>query len=202
MKKTSEQTGYTLIESIAFICIITMVAIAIISVVSHMLDRYKISRVTSQVVELQKNIINRCAAAESYYSCIKKYGSTCVQGMGKMLCTENLVPGDMECNGNTLYHKYGGKVTFNSYSVSNRGLTGGYNFRIDFIDIPQKACIELATQNWAHDQYSNLIRMFINDTECTWRSEWTPNCIMPLSNTKAMQLCNKKEKNKIYWNFQ
>lgn len=202
MKKNSGQSGYTLIESIAFICIITIVAISIISVISHMLDRYKISRLTSQVVELQKNIINRCAAAESYYSCIKKYGTTCVQGMGKMLCAENLVPGDMECNGNNLYHKYGGKVTFNSYGVSSRGLTSGYNFRIDFLDIPKKACIELATQNWAHDQYSSLIRMEINGAECTWRKAWTSNCIMPISNVKAEQLCNSKDKNKIYWTFQ
>ncbi len=202
MKKCSEQSGYTLLESIAFICIITMVAISIISVISHMLDRYRISRVTSQVTELQRSIINRCAAAESYYSCIKEYGTTCVAAMGKMLCTENLVPGDMECSGNTLYHKYGGKVTFNSYGDSARGLTSGYNFRIDFASLPKNACIELATQNWAHDQYSNLIRMHINGTECTWRSTWTPNCVMPISNVKASELCNKNEKNTIYWNFQ
>lgn len=202
MKKCSEQSGYTLLESLAFICIITMVAISIISVISHMLDRYRISRVTSQVAELQRSIINRCAAAESYYSCIKEYGSSCVTAMGKMLCTENLVPGDMECSGNTLYHKYGGKVTFNSYGDSARGLTSGYNFRIDFASLPKNACIELATQNWAHDQYSNLIRMHINGTECTWRSTWTPNCVMPISNVKASELCNKNEKNTIYWNFQ
>lgn len=202
MKKCSEQSGYTLLESLAFICIITMVAISIISVISHMLDRYRISRVTSQVAELQRSIINRCAAAESYYSCIKKYGTTCVGALGKMLCTENLVPGDLQCNGNVLYHKYGGKVTFNSYNDSARGLAFGDNFRIDFQNLPTNACIELATQNWAHDQYSNLIRMYINDKECTWRSTWTPNCVMPISTVKATELCNKKDKNKIYWNFQ
>lgn len=201
MKRPASQSGYTLMESLAFICIITMVAISIISVVSHMLDRYKISRITAQVVELQKNILNRCAAAESYYSCIKKYGTTCVAGMGKMLCSENLVPGDVKCRGNTLYHKFNGNIAFNSYNASNRGLAFGDNFRIDFLNLPEKACIELATQNWAHDQYSNLIRIFVNDTECSWRETWTPNCIMPLSNSKATQLCNRK-KNSIYWNFQ
>ena len=66
MKRTQNQKGYTLIESIMFIGVITAVSIGIINVVSGMLDRYKISRLTSQVAELQKSINVRFAASENY----------------------------------------------------------------------------------------------------------------------------------------
>lgn len=196
MKKTSEQAGYTLIESIAFICIITMVAISIISVISHMLDRYKISRVTSQVVELQKAINNRFAAAENY----KKLSAS-------LLKSENLAPGDINWKGTSMYHKFNGSVTVGFNYTSN--VTGpsksGESYYIQFAKLPQKACVELATQNWAHDQYSNLITMIVNSKWCYWRvysNAGYKKYIMPLSNTLAAKLCSNKDNNTIKWVFQ
>lgn len=196
MKKTSEQAGYTLIESIAFICIITIVAIAIISVVSHMLDRYKISRVTSQVVELQKAINNRFAAAENY----TKLSSS-------LLKSENLAPGDISWKGTSMYHKFNGLVTVGFDYTSN--ITGpsksGESYFIQFTALPFNACVELATQNWAHDQYSSLITMIVNNKWCYWRvysNAGYKKYIMPLSNSLATELCNQKDNNTIKWIFQ
>lgn len=198
MKKNSEQSGYTLLESLAFICIITMVAISIISVISHMLDRYKISRVTSQVVELQKSINNRFASAENY----KKLTA-------KLLKDENLAPGDINWKGNAMYHKFNGSVTVGFDYTSN--VTGpsstekGSSYYIQFSKLPQKACIDLATQNWAHDQYSSLVTMIVNSKWCYWRvyqGAAYKNYIMPLSNAQATALCNQKDNNTIKWVFQ
>lgn len=198
MKRPASQSGYTLVESIAFICIITMVAISIISVVSHMLDRYKISRITAQVVELQKAINTRFASAENY----KKLTA-------KLLKDENLAPGDMNWKGNDMYHKFGGKVTLSSsYTSSVTGPSRADNaesYSIKFSKLPQKACVELATQNWAHDQYSSLITMLVNGKWCYWRvysQALYKKYIMPLSNTLASELCNKKDDNTIQWVFQ
>lgn len=56
MEKQKSQSGYTLIEAIMFIGVIAMLAIAVINLINSMLDKYRISRVTQQIVDLQKNI--------------------------------------------------------------------------------------------------------------------------------------------------
>lgn len=56
MEEQKSQSGYTLIEAIMFIGVIAMLAIAVINLINSMLDKYRISRVTQQIVDLQKNI--------------------------------------------------------------------------------------------------------------------------------------------------
>lgn len=64
MEEQKSQSGYTLIEAIMFIGVIAMLAIAVINLINSMLDKYRISRVTQQIVDLQKNIDFRFSAAE------------------------------------------------------------------------------------------------------------------------------------------
>ena len=181
MKRTQNQRGYTLLESIMFIGVITAVSIGIINVVSSMLDKYKISRLTSQVAELQKSITNRFAAAESY----KKLTV-------KLLKDENLAPGDIGWEGNKMIHKYNGEVTV-APVLGNRG------YDITFEALPKKPCTDLAIQNWAHDQYSNLIHMKVNGVPVKWRNA---TYIMPLSVVQAETLCHEELDNEIIWRFQ
>ena len=181
MKRTQNQRGYTLLESIMFIGVITAVSIGIINVVSSMLDKYKISRLTSQVAELQKSITNRFAAAESY----KKLTV-------KLLKDENLASGDIGWEGNKMIHKYNGEVTV-APVLGNRG------YDIKFLGLPKKPCIDLAIQNWAHDQYSHLIHMKVNGVPAKWRNA---TYIMPLSVVQAETLCHKELDNDIIWRFQ
>ena len=151
MKRTQNQKGYTLLESIMFIGVITAVSIGIINVVSSMLDRYKISRLTSQVAELQKSINVRFAASENY----KKLTA-------KLIKDENLAPGDISWEGENMIHKYNGTVEV-SPTLGNRA------YDIKFYNLPKKPCMELAIQNWSHDQYSNLIYMKVNIHKNAWR---------------------------------
>ncbi len=181
MKRTQNQKGYTLLESIMFIAVITAVSIGIVKVVSSMLDRYKISRLTSQVAELQKSINVRFAASENY----KKLTA-------KLIKDENLAPGDISWEGEIMIHKYNGKVEVLP-TLGNRA------YEIKFNDLPKKPCMELAIQNWSHDQYSNLIHMKVNGVPAKWRNA---TYIMPLSVTQAETLCNSELNNNIIWRFQ
>ena len=181
MKRTQNQKGYTLIESIMFIGVITAVSISIINVVSSMLDKYKISRLTSQVAEFQKIINVRFAASESYS---KLNTSTIHQ--------EKLYPADVNWEGTKMLHKYNGEIKAKS-------VLGGRGYEIQFLGLPKKPCVDLAIQNWAHDQYSNLIHMKVNGTIAKWRNAVY---IMPLSVVQAETLCSKELDNEITWRFQ
>ena len=181
MKRTQNQRGYTLIESIMFIGVITAVSIGIINVVSSMLDRYKISRLTSQVTELQKMINVRFAASENY----SKLNLS-------LISAEKLYPGDINLSGTRMLHKYGGEIKVKS-------AVQGKAYDITFKQLPKTACVELAIQNWAHDQYSNLMQMKVNGVPVKWRNA---TYIMPLSVVKAETLCSKELDNEIIWRFQ
>lgn len=64
MNRLKAEAGYTLIESIGFIAVISMLAISIISLINNMLDKYRMSRVTQQIVELQKYRFPFCVVPE------------------------------------------------------------------------------------------------------------------------------------------
>ncbi len=181
MKRTQNQRGYTLLESIMFIAVITAISIGIVKVINSMLDRYKISRLTSQVTELQKMINVRFAASENY----RKLNLS-------LISAEKLYPGDINWDGTKMLHKYGGDIDVKS-KLSGRA------YDITFKQLPKTACVELAIQNWAHDQYSNLIHMNVNGYPVKWRNA---TYIMPLSVVKAETLCSKELDNEIIWRFQ
>ena len=103
MKRTQNQRGYTLLESIMFIAVITAISIGIVKVINSMLDRYKISRLTSQVTELQKMINVRFAASENY----SKLNLS-------LISAEKLYPGDINWDGTKMLHKYGGEIDVKS----------------------------------------------------------------------------------------
>ena len=187
MKRTQNQRGYTLLESIMFIAVITVVSIGIVKVINSMLDRYKISRLTSQVTELQKMINVRFAASENYR---KLHHS--------LIHDEKLYPGDINWDGSKMLHKYGGEIDV-------RPVLSGRAYDITFKQLPKTACVELAIQNWAHDQSSNLIYMKVNDYKNVWRKGANDNPkvkIMPISVVEAEDECSSELNNEIIWRFQ
>ncbi|MBR1649444.1 MAG: hypothetical protein IJ689_07615 [Alphaproteobacteria bacterium] len=195
MKNAGSQKGYTLIESIAFIAIISMVAISIIKVINSMMDRYKVSRVNSQVVELQRAISNRFSASANYSTL-----------NNALLKRENLAPGDVHWVDDTMYNKFDGQITVNgTYSSTVQMIKSGEAFEIQFQNLPKNACVELVTQDWQNNQYAHLATMIVNGKWCYWRTY--PNaaykdCMMPLSYTLANSRCSSTQSNTIRWIFQ
>ncbi|MDO4183627.1 MAG: type 4 pilus major pilin [Rhodospirillales bacterium] len=194
MKDKNSQSGYTLLEAIMFIALISMVAVAIVNVSSKMLDRYRISRLVSQAVEIAQNFAHRCAAAEDYSKCA-------VGGKAKMLCTEKLLPGDIKCKNNTFKHKYGGNVTFGS--VSGHGLDSKNTFSIVFYDVPQTACIELITYSWDNLSYVQLAMLMVNSKGWyMWKFSNNSSNLLPISVKKATELCYSRTSNQVFLTFQ
>jgi type II secretory pathway pseudopilin PulG len=66
MKNKNLQSGYTMVEAIGFLGILAMLAVAIISTINSMMDKYKLSRIGNQISELQKAIDYRFSSAENF----------------------------------------------------------------------------------------------------------------------------------------
>lgn len=199
MKDKKSQSGYTLLEAIMFIALISAVAVAIVNVSSKMLDRYRVSRLVSQAVELAQTITHRCAAAEGYNKCGDGNGSSSI---GRMLCREKLLPGDMKCKNNTFKHKYGGNVGF--AGVSGHGLNSSNCFALVFYDVPQTACIELITYSWDNLSYAQLAMLMVNDVAWyMWKFDNPENKhLLPISVKEATEMCSSRTSNKVWLTFQ
>ena len=48
MRKNENQAGYTLLESLAVFAVISVVAVCLVTIVGHMYERYKNSRLEEQ----------------------------------------------------------------------------------------------------------------------------------------------------------
>ncbi len=177
MKRQEREDGYTLVESIMFIGVVCMLSIAIIALVNSMLDKYRMSRVTQQIVDIQKNINFRFSAAENY-----KYLTL------KNLIEEKIVPGDMVV-GDKIYHAYKGEVTIKSINEDRI-------YFVTFNKLPYNACVELAMVDWMTGYTSNLMFIDINGVYATWQEG------LPMTYSVAMGLCDNEMNNYISWYFQ
>ena len=211
MKDKNSQSGYTLLEAIMFIALISVVAVAIVNVSSKMLDRYRISRATSQLMEIEKSIATRFAAAPNYEKL--KLGSQTT--VNKFLKNEKLLPADVYWSGSTPYHKLGGKIVINSNYSGNVTGTGIYNaqgdtsikpynvFQVFFYGLSQNQCIELATINLDNIEYNVLLTIQINGGNTFYWQKYNSSAkqFLPVTIAKAKQFCNKAKDNYIRWAF-
>ncbi|MBP5399094.1 MAG: hypothetical protein J6Y53_01575 [Alphaproteobacteria bacterium] len=216
------QKGYTMIETIGVLALIAVIAGSAVAFLNKAFSRYKMARLSQQIVEMQKSIDRRYAAR-------KTYDNLSLQ----LLVNENLLPKDMRYENNVLYHRLGGKVEL---------VLGDNNesYTIRFMDLPTYACAELLEQNWGLDQRVVLDKMEIGINKATTTSNtqqvnqkvakqpglqlpavqpigevvnkkfnvlrWKcganeQNCyVMPLSPVDAIKLC-KDKKNIVSWTF-
>lgn len=181
MKRQNEQSGYTLIESIMFIGIIIALGISVIALVSSVLDKYRMSRVTQQIIDLQKNIDFRFSIAENFNDLDSN-----------LLTDETIVPGDM-VQGNKIYHAYKGEVTIGSARQ-------GSVYEITFNDLPYNACVELAMVDWMNGYNSHVVHIKVNSKYFTWQGKNATK--LPMEYQNAQSACNTSRQNKITWQFQ
>ena len=180
MEKQKLQSGYTLIEAIMFIGVIAMLAIAVINLINSMLDKYRISRVTQQIVDLQKNIDFRFSAAENFGDL-----------ESKLLTGESIVPGDM-VGGNKIYHAYKGEVTIKSAQQDSV-------YEVTFKDLPYNACTELAMIDWMTGYNSHLVHIKVNSKYFTWQGKNATK--LPMEYDNAITACQDNRNNVITWQF-
>lgn len=181
MKKQNSQSGYTLVESIMFIGVMIMLSISIIMLINNMLDKYRISRITQQIVDLQKNIDFRFSAAENFNDLDEN-----------LLINEKIVPGDMT-SGHEIYHAYHGDVI-----ISNA--RQGSVYEVTFNKLPHNACIELAMVDWMSGYNSHLVHIKINNKYFTWQGKNATK--LPMEYSNALDACNNNRNNVITWQFQ
>jgi hypothetical protein len=197
--KNNEQ-GNTMIQTILYFCILIALSVSIAKNISGIFGRYKTGRISQQVVELKKAIIQYSAVDEDYTNVTEE-----------ALENSNSIPLDMRA----LRHALGGKIEFGpttEITSSNPVLaTDRYMYYITFWSVNKNACVEVLSKGQFFTDGSELDAIIINDN-IAWNytfSQFETNHIASvnklqrqyLSLSEAISSCTRKIDNKITWIF-
>lgn len=199
MRQNNEK-GYTMIETILYIGILGVLGAILASYAGSVITRYKTGRITQQIVDLKKAIINYTAADEDYTSL----------DMTKMQ-EDKAVPLDMR----DLHHALSGRILFGP--VGN-GTNEKYLFYITFENIYRQGCVELLSQGQFYGDGSDMDTLIVNNktawfyehsfydtTSFQTRYEIRSNGSVAIgirpTMDQIMKACDDEENNSITWIF-
>ena len=143
----TNQSGRSMIEMLGVLAIIGVLSVGGIAGYSKAMMKFKINKTIDQISQIAQNV-------RILYARQKNYGNL----SGKVAYKANLAPREMfesgSGSGYEMTNAFGGKVEF---FVVGKYVSGDNKaFTISLYDLPEEACIELATQDWGSDNSSGL----------------------------------------------
>lgn len=196
MRKSSDQNGATMMETLAVLSVITILGIGILGIISNVMSKFKQSMTVGQIQELQKNITERYAVEGKYDQL----------GTNATLIAEKVIPASM-ISGDQLYHRLGGKVIISKDDVFN---SDDY-YNVTFFGLNKMACIDILQVNWVKRQNSDMVAISVNaetlfllpygNYEAMTSAEGTV-VKLPVTFDKASAACTSDTANDITWVFQ
>lgn len=196
MKKSSDQQGATMMETLAVLSVITILGIGILGIISSVMSKFKQSMTVGQIQELQKNITERYAVEGKY----KNIGSNAT------LIKEKVIPASM-ISGEDIRHRLSGKVSINKDEVFN---SEDY-YNITFFGLNKMACIDILQINWVKRQNSDMVAISVNGETLFLlpygnyddMTEVEGTVVrLPVTFDKASKACTSETANDITWVFQ
>ena len=178
MRTTSNEHGYTMLETIMYIGILVALGGTIANTVAKGFARYKVGRAIQQIVDVKKTVVQYTASWENYGDIDTgndqtELGELCNQKLIK----DKAIPLDISksADGKNLYHALGGKIYIGSFANfgyidndsftrcnNNNNPTNKYMFYVTFTDLPKHNCVEILTQGQFHGQGSELDAIIVN----------------------------------------
>lgn len=177
----NNEKGATMVETIMVLGVLGAMAVGAAVVANSMYDKYRMSRVSQQLVDLKKVVAARYVA-DGNYSDLKASG----------MISEKLPPNDMINGTSALHHAYKGVVAI-------KGNTATYE--ITFNSLPLRACLEMGIMDWMVDNTSDLVSMKINAVTFKWPWLSSSNTL-PAQVPDVEKACKDDNANNITWVFQ
>lgn len=221
MKKHSDEAGYTMLETIMYISIMIVLSISIMRYINTAFTRYKTGRVSQQVVDLKKAIMEFTAIDEDYRNL------TLIDMADKRAIPYDLLKSYSKPQNNAPdtisypKHALGGNVKLGCVRQKleeehkpSTSLQNNYMFYITFEGIPRESCIELLIQGQFYGGGTDMDSIIVNNSNL-WQYQHslypkTGLTLMPLpenatgidiSVTQALDTCSRTLDNQITWIF-
>ena len=216
-KKNIGQTGRSMIEMLGVLAIIGVLSVGGIAGYSKAMDRYRINETVNQISYIVQNTRDLFKNQPNFYGALSSSAAVMsnANNPNRVLDSKaKIFPTSIAKNG--YKNLFGGDIYFvASGRFSNND---GKAFILSFRNIPQEACIELATKDW--QVIGGLVAMKIiwngvsDDLPalgtfmlgCSTQVSQTQKTIVacskdiPISIEQAVDVC-KSEYNSITWKF-
>ena len=153
MCRTNIQSGRSMIEMLGVLAIIGVLSVGGIAGYSKAMMKFKINKTIDQITQISQNVRTLYARQKSYKNI-----------SNKIIKKANVAPNEIfEGSGSdyAMTNAFGGEIKITSSSKNIFGDNGA--FLITYTNIPDEACIELATQDWGNTNSSGLLIIGIAD---------------------------------------
>ncbi len=214
IKENSNQQGRTFIETIAYIMVMITVTVSFASLVSRGYYKYECSAVQQELTDLKKTISMRYSADGQYANV--KWDDLCADNIGprslmpERVCSED-DDGKLQCSCSSQRgsHTFDGPVNIGP-SDCNSSNTSCSTYFIEFNELPQDICAQLAVKTWDTMDGSDLDRLAINNTIWGWPNspitdadgnKQSADKELPVLVDDAVKACKEGYENKIRWYF-
>jgi len=159
MIRSNNEAGRSMIEMLGVLAIIGVLSVGGIAGYSKAMTQYKINKTADQVTQIVGNVRTLFASRPDYTVFSNEYMQT---GARQVIQKAHLAPEEMWNSDRTkLEHPFGGEVTIN-YAYDRKG---NYTkaFGIQLRDLPEEACMALATYDWGSGSSSGLLAIGVNN---------------------------------------
>ena len=166
MKNKYNMLGRTMFETIAAMAVISMIAAGIYKLANNIMNRYKLSRVQTQVYTLQKTINDRFMAEGNYDTAHSSRHDG--KSIWDILDEEGLLDSDIS-NGR---HAFGGDITVGGVKIENQDEdkeASRYFIMFSGENTPgnvwTEVCMSFGDMDWLREGGSNLVKQCYGDCE-------------------------------------
>lgn len=209
------QSGRSTIEMLGVLAIIGVLSVGGIMGFSKAMERYRINETINQVSHIVQNTRDLFKTQPNLYGSMSFNSDTnmssATSANRKLADKAKLFPDSLVKNG--YKNLFGGNIEF--YASGRFSENDGKAFLLSFKNIPQEACIELATRDWQSSLGLAVMRIFGSSGSYTAGRTYVSNCKtkfkqgealicaknMPATIEQATTACNALKGNGIVWKF-
>ena len=180
----NNQKGSSLLEALAVLTIISMLATSVIKVISNAYGVLKQSMVISEIRDLQKSI-------SGVYNYSGTYKSLFEDDYYKILCeTDKSIPNQM-CIKDGATYKLVNRLSGNVILTPSADFTS-YSIKVD--GLSRKNCLEVVETSWVDRKKVDIYQLNINDVAVAYYPQRGGKSF-PILSTTAISSCSKSGKN-------
>ena len=161
MSYNISQSGRSMIEMLGVLAIIGVLSVGGIAGYSKAMMQYKINKTADQVTQIVGNIRTLFASQKSYRD-LDNCGNSSMNLA--LLKKAHIVPDEMwNTDGTSIENAFGGWVGI-AAAGKKQGSADCKGFGIHLANLPEEACMALATYDWGSGSSSGLVAVGINVT--------------------------------------
>lgn len=204
MVTRNTQSGRSMIEMLGVLAIIGVLSVGGIAGYSKAMLKYRSNKTIEQITQIITNVRTFFASQRNYDGS----NNFIIQQKAKLFPDE--MYGEVE-GVPTWLNAFSGEIGIAELSKTSSSVKDAFAIVLEG-NIPQEACIEIATMDWRANSGNSTISLAVNATgpeeafnhyvnSCTTNARVTCSADMPMSIDKAATACSSSDDNWIYIKF-